>query len=119
PPQFNAPLKSARRRACGNVDNARVAHSPTGKQNRKKRTFDVLPKPDKFIRYRQILSCSPPARGLASRLACFSLGARASQRARDRIAADIVVEANPYPSAKPVWASAFVGMTASAGRALL
>jgi hypothetical protein len=26
---------------------------PTGEQNQKKRTFDVLPKPDKFIRYRQ------------------------------------------------------------------
>jgi hypothetical protein len=25
----------------------------TGKQNQKKRTFDVLPKPDNLIRYRQ------------------------------------------------------------------
>jgi hypothetical protein len=28
---------------------------PTGEQNQKKRTYDVLPKPDNFIRYRQIL----------------------------------------------------------------
>jgi len=27
---------------------------PTGEQNQKKRTFDVLPKPDKFIRYRHL-----------------------------------------------------------------
>ena len=48
------PLKSARRRARGNGDDARgVPHSPTGEQNQKKRTFDVLPKPDKLIRYRQ------------------------------------------------------------------
>jgi hypothetical protein len=47
------PLKSARRRACGNVDSVpRAVHSPTGEQNQKKRTYDVLPKPDKLIRYR-------------------------------------------------------------------
>src|SRR5690242_8630583 len=33
PPQFNAPLKSARRRACGNVDNANA--SPTVPQENK------------------------------------------------------------------------------------
>jgi hypothetical protein len=33
----------------------RLAHIPTGEQNQKKRTFDVLPKPDNFIRYRQHL----------------------------------------------------------------
>ena len=32
---------------------------PTAEQNQKKRTFDVLPKPDKFIRYRQRLSVGP------------------------------------------------------------
>ena len=47
------PLKSARRPACGNVDNANgVAHSPTGEQKQKQRTFDVLPKPANLIRYR-------------------------------------------------------------------
>src|ERR1700676_2117948 len=47
------PLNSARRPACGNVDNAKgVAHSPTGEQKQKKRTFDVLPKPANLIRYR-------------------------------------------------------------------
>jgi hypothetical protein len=36
------------------VDNAKsVAHSPTGEQKQKKRTFDVLPKPANLIRYRQ------------------------------------------------------------------
>ena len=30
----------------------RLAHMTTGEQNQKKRTFDVLPKPDKLIRYR-------------------------------------------------------------------
>jgi hypothetical protein len=43
--------KSARRRGCG--QGIRFAHSPTGEQNQKKRTYDVLPKPDKWIRYRQ------------------------------------------------------------------
>jgi len=32
----------------------RFAHMPTGEQNQKKRTFDVLSKPDKLIRYRQL-----------------------------------------------------------------
>jgi len=36
----------------------RLAHIPTGEQNQKKRTYDVLPKPDNFIRYRQELPCS-------------------------------------------------------------
>ncbi len=52
----NAPLKSARRRGlwkCG--QGIRLAHSPTAEQNQKKRTDHALPKPDKFIRYRQIL----------------------------------------------------------------
>ena len=31
------------------------SHSPTGEQNQKKRTYDVLPKPDNFIRYRQLV----------------------------------------------------------------
>jgi hypothetical protein len=52
------PLKSARRRACGNVDSApRAAHSPTGEQNQKRRIIDVLPKPNKLIRYRHKMSC--------------------------------------------------------------
>jgi hypothetical protein len=31
----------------------RLAHIPTGEQNQKKRTYDVLQKPDNLIRYRQ------------------------------------------------------------------
>jgi len=34
----------------------RLAHIPTGEQNQKKRTYDVLPKPDNFIRYRHAAS---------------------------------------------------------------
>jgi len=52
---LDAPLKSAQRRADP-VDmwtTLRLAHIPTGEQNQKKRTYDVLPKPDNFIRYRQ------------------------------------------------------------------
>ncbi|HWY81435.1 MAG TPA: hypothetical protein VNY10_05780, partial [Roseiarcus sp.] len=37
----------------------RLAHIPTGEQNQKKRTYDVLPKPDNFIRYRQRLPSKP------------------------------------------------------------
>ena len=51
---LDAPLKSAqRRRTCGR----RFAPPtfPQGEQNQKKRKYDVLPKPDKLIRYRQIL----------------------------------------------------------------
>jgi hypothetical protein len=33
----------------------RLAHIPTGEQNQKKRTNNALPKPDNFIRYRQIV----------------------------------------------------------------
>src|SRR5208337_2565552 len=44
---------------------------PTGEQNQKKRTFDVLPKPDKLIRYRQIRSTRCGAR---RRRACTSSG---------------------------------------------
>jgi hypothetical protein len=51
---LDAPLNSARRRSCGNVDNANVLPTiPQGEQKQKKRTIDVLPKPDKLIRYRQ------------------------------------------------------------------
>ena len=46
---------------CG--QRKRVAHSPTGVQNQKKRTFDVLPKPDKLIRYRQAMATSPLGEG--------------------------------------------------------
>jgi hypothetical protein len=56
----NVPLKSARRRGlwkCG--QGIRLANSPTAEQNQKKRTFDVLPKPDKFIRYRQTFPPEP------------------------------------------------------------
>src|SRR5580700_1629565 len=55
------PPKSARRRdlwKCG--QRKRVAHSPTGEQKQKKRTFVVLPKPDKLIRYRQPLEILRP-----------------------------------------------------------
>ena len=47
------PLKSARRRAVEWGQRQGVAHSPTGEQNQKKRTFDALTKPDKLIRYPQ------------------------------------------------------------------
>jgi hypothetical protein len=51
----DAPLKSAQRRACGRHGQASgLPTPPTGEQNQKKRTFDPLPKPDKFIRYRQV-----------------------------------------------------------------
>jgi hypothetical protein len=50
----NAPLKSARRRGLWKWGQGiRLAHSPTAEQNQKKRTNHLLPKPDKFIRYRQ------------------------------------------------------------------
>ena len=55
------PPKSARRRACGNVDNAHALPTvPQAEQNQKKRTFDVLPKPDKLIRYRHVRARSCP-----------------------------------------------------------
>jgi hypothetical protein len=46
----------------------RLAHIPTGEQNHKKRTYDVLPKPDNLIRYRQ---CEEPVgvQGLGSQTA--------------------------------------------------
>jgi hypothetical protein len=53
---LDAPLKSAQRRADP-VDmwtTLHLAHIPTGEQNQKKRTYDVLPKPDNLIRYRQL-----------------------------------------------------------------
>jgi hypothetical protein len=43
----------------------RLAHSPTAEQNQTKRTFDVLPKPDNFIRYRHKLHAAI-CRGLAA-----------------------------------------------------
>jgi hypothetical protein len=53
----NAPLKSARRRGPWKWGQGiRLAHSPTAEQNQKKRTNHLLPKPDKFIRYRQELN---------------------------------------------------------------
>ena len=54
---FNAPLKSARRRnAVDGMDKASgLPTPPTAEQNQKKRTNHVLPKPDKFIRYRHKL----------------------------------------------------------------
>jgi hypothetical protein len=50
-----APLKSARRQNCwGRHGQASgLPTPPTAEQNQKKRTFDALPKPDNFIRYRQ------------------------------------------------------------------
>ena len=50
-----APLKSARRRnpVDGMDKPLACPPPPTGEQNQKKRTFDVLPKPDNSIRYRQ------------------------------------------------------------------
>ena len=48
------PPKSARRRACGRHGQASsLPTPPTGEQKQKKRTYDVLPKPDNLIRYRQ------------------------------------------------------------------
>src|SRR5271166_5513570 len=42
--------------ACGNVDNANAfPQSHEAEQNQKKRTYEVLPKPDNLIRYRQRL----------------------------------------------------------------
>src|SRR6201999_856907 len=55
PMTLDEPLKSAQRRADP-VDmwtTLHLAHIPTGEQNQKKRTYDVLPKPDNLIRYRQ------------------------------------------------------------------
>jgi hypothetical protein len=50
------PLKSARRQACRrHGQTSGLPTPPTGEQKQKKRTFDVLPKPDKLIRYRHIL----------------------------------------------------------------
>ena len=47
------PPKSARRRACGRHRQASgLPTPPTGEQKQKKRTYDVLPKPDNLIRYR-------------------------------------------------------------------
>jgi transposase len=53
----NKPPKSARRRnPCGRHGQACGLPTPsTAEQNQKKRTYDVLPKPDKLIRYRQLL----------------------------------------------------------------
>ena len=51
-----APLKSAQwRNAVDRMDKppACPPPRPTAEQKQKKRTFDVLPKPDKLIRYRQ------------------------------------------------------------------
>ena len=52
------PPKSARRRASWTAwTSLRLAHSAhEAEQNQKKRTYDVLPKPDNLIRYRQFLS---------------------------------------------------------------
>src|SRR5277367_6790761 len=49
------PLKSARRRASWTAwTSLRLAHpAHEAEQNQKKRTSDVLPKPDNLIRYRQ------------------------------------------------------------------
>src|SRR5271166_622927 len=49
------PLKSARRRASWTAwTSLRLAHpAHEAEQNQKKRTYDVLPKPDNLIRYRQ------------------------------------------------------------------
>jgi hypothetical protein len=49
----STPLKSARRRACGHGDDAHASPTCPQEQKQKKRTVDVLPKPDKLIRYRQ------------------------------------------------------------------
>src|SRR5260370_22994134 len=47
------PPESARRPAYGDVDGQAPTHEPTGEQNQKQRTFDVLPKPANLISYRQ------------------------------------------------------------------
>src|SRR5580693_4442090 len=53
----NAPLKSAQRRDLWTAwTSLRLAHpAHEAEQKQKKRTNHVLPKPDNFIRYRQIL----------------------------------------------------------------
>ena len=53
PMKRKTPPKSARRRACGRHRQASgLPTPPTGEQKQKKRTYDVLPKPDNLIRYR-------------------------------------------------------------------
>ena len=61
---LDAPLKSAqRRRTCGRHGQAPgLPTPPTAEQKQKKRTFDVLPKPDNFIRYRKRVSPKPRAK---------------------------------------------------------
>ena len=69
---LDAPLKSAQRRADP-VDmwtTLRLAHIPTGEQNQKKRTYDVLPKPDNFIRYRQAAKDKRRQAGGGARAGC-------------------------------------------------
>src|SRR5271165_7556627 len=68
----DTPPESARRRAlwtCGR--RSHVDHIPTGEQNQKKRTFDVLPKPDKLIRYRQYQPEACPLAALGASRACM------------------------------------------------
>jgi hypothetical protein len=64
-PQFNAPPKSARRRApVDGMDRLPACPLRPQEQKQKKRTNYGLPKPDNFIRYRQKLSALISLAGL-------------------------------------------------------
>ena len=89
----NAPLNSARRRcACGRHGQASgLPTPPTGQQNQKKRTYDGLPKPDNFIRYRH--------KPLAFRSKKLVGGSPGGARARSSLVRELgVLRASVYPS---------------------
>ena len=82
-----APLKSARRRKA--------------QQNQKKRTFDVLPKPDNSIRYRQskLASRHPPGLSLrATGPPSHPIAPRAEAEAPDAASASIEPKPGPCPT---------------------
>ncbi|RBP09657.1 hypothetical protein DFR50_1211, partial [Roseiarcus fermentans] len=58
----------------------RLAHMPTGEQNQKKRTFDVLPIPDNLIRYRHEAGRALPRPGFG-RVRCRRISVRAASAA--------------------------------------
>ena len=74
------PLNSARRptQTCGFVDNASaLPTSPTGPNNKQKRTFDVLQTADIFTRYGQaIVNEEAGATALARQPQCASRSRR-------------------------------------------
>ncbi|WP_290546736.1 hypothetical protein, partial [Aestuariivirga sp.] len=56
-------LNPLSRNTCGNVDKAPPCPQSHRRTKDKKRTFDVLPKPDKLISYRQPARPACPALG--------------------------------------------------------